>query len=155
MTGWIDADAAPRLMKDVAYRVSDRTGLKVTLVANRWQRTPTSPHIRMIVVGDGFDEADDYIAEHCEPGDVVVSADILLADRIVAKGVALITPKGEELDADNIAERVGQRNFMEEARSAELVSGGPPPYSARDQQNFTNALDRVLTAQRRRFPSSR
>ena len=109
----------------------------------------------MIVVGDGFDEADDYIAEHCEPGDVVVSADILLADRIVAKGVALITPKGEELDADNIAERVGQRNFMEEARSAELVSGGPPPYSARDQQNFTNALDRVLTAQRRRFPSSR
>ena len=114
MTLWIDADAAPRLMKDVAYRVSDRTGLKVTLVANRWQRTPTSPHIRMIVVGDGFDEADDYIAEHCEPGDVVVSADILLADRIVAKGVALITPKGEELMRTTSRAR-GQRNMKRRA----------------------------------------
>jgi uncharacterized protein YaiI (UPF0178 family) len=148
---WIDADAAPRLMKDVVFRVSDRTGLAVTLVANRWQQTPRSPHIKMVVVGDGFDEADDYIVEHCEPGDIVVSADILLADRIVSKGVALITPNGQELDADNIAERVGKRNFMEEARSAELVGGGPPPYSLRNQQQFTNALDRVITTQKRRY----
>ena len=147
---WIDADAAPRLMKEVVFRTSDRLSLSVTLVANRWQRTPTSPHISMVVVGDGFDEADDYIAEHCEPGDVVVSADILLADRIVGKKVALITPRGEELDAENIAERVGKRNFMEEARSADLVGGGPPPFNDRDRQRFANTLDRVITAQKRR-----
>ena len=154
MTLWIDADAAPRLMKDVAYRVSDRTGLKVTLVANRWQRTPTSPHIRMIVVGDGFDEADDYIAEHCEPGDVVVSADILLADRIVAKGVALITPKGEELDADNIAERAGSGGSRKR-RSAELGVGDRRPIQrARSTELYQRPRSRA-TAQRRRFPSSR
>ena len=148
---WIDADAAPRLMKEAVVRTSDRLKLPVTFVANRWQRLPPSPHLTMVVVDDGFDAADDHIAEACAPGDVVVSADILLAERIVGKGVALITPKGDELDADNIAERVGQRNFMEEARSADLVGGGPPPYSDRDKQRFANTLDRVLTAQRRRF----
>ena len=142
---WIDADAAPRLMKEVVYQVSDRLRLDVTLVANRWQRTPLSRYITMIVVGDGFDEADDYIADHCESGDIVVTADILLADRIVSKGVALITPNGNELDADNIAERVGKRNFMEEARSAELVSGGAAPYGDKDRQRFANTLDRLIT----------
>jgi len=146
---WIDGDAAPKLMKDVVYRCSDRLGLPVTVVANSWQQTPRSDLIKMVVVGDAFDAADDYIAEQCAPKEVVITADIPLAARIVAAGAAVITPRGEELDTESIDERLAVRNFMEEMRSADLVGGGPPPYGDRDRQQFANTLDRVVTRLRR------
>ena len=146
---WIDGDAAPKLMKEVVYRCSDRLCLPVTVVANSWQQTPRGDRIKMVVVGDAFDAADDYIAEECTGGDLVVTADIPLAARIVASGGAVITPRGEELDAESIDERLAMRNFMEEMRSADLVSGGPPPYGDRDRQQFANTLDRVVTRLRR------
>jgi uncharacterized protein len=145
---WIDADAAPRPMKEIVFRASDRRKIAVTLVANRWQRTPSSTRINLVVVDDGFDAADDYIAEHCEPGDVVITADIPLAARIVAKKVGAISPRGREFDEDNIAERLSTRNLMEELRGAELVSGGAPPFGDKDRQRFANALDRALQRMR-------
>jgi uncharacterized protein YaiI (UPF0178 family) len=141
---WIDADAAPRLMKDIVFRASERRKIHVTLVANRWQRTPNSALVDLVVVDDGFDAADDHIAEHCEKGDVVITADVPLAARIVAKDVPAISPRGRTFDADNIAERLGTRNLMEELRSADLVSGGAPPFGDKDRQRFANALDRAL-----------
>lgn len=146
---WVDGDAAPKLMKEVIYKTSDRLNLAVTVVANSWQQTPRGDLIKMIVVDDGFDAADDHIAETCAAGDVVITADIPLAARIVAAGAAVITPRGDELDAESIDERLAVRNFMEEMRSADLVGGGPPPYGDRDRQQFANTLDRVITRLRR------
>ena len=144
-TLWIDADAAPRAVKEIVFRTSERLALSVVLVANSAQVTPRSQRIRQVVVGKGLDVADDYIAEHCVEGDIVVTADIPLAAQVVEKGALVLKPRGELLDADNVRQRLAIRDFMDEMRAAGLAGGGPPPFGKQDRARFANALDRLLT----------
>jgi len=144
MTIWVDADACPNAIKDILFRAADRARLPLLLVANQWLRTPSSPWIRAIQVPSGLDVADSEIVRRCEPGDLVVTADIPLAARVVEKGAAVIDPRGERYTADTIGQRLSMRNFMDELRGAGVATGGPPPLGPRERQAFANQLDRWL-----------
>jgi uncharacterized protein YaiI (UPF0178 family) len=154
---WIDADAAPRDVKDIVFRAARRLQLETVLVAN--QRVPIPPgsaYVSAVRVEGGPDVADRYIADVAEPGDVAVTADIPLAAILVAKGVRVIDPRGEEYSAENIGERLTVRDFMDSLRGTGLETGGSKPYGPRDKQMFAGALDRVLSrAITRRPPPSR
>ena len=148
---WLDADAAPRDVKDVCYRASDRLGLETVLVANQRLQLPLgSPLLSAVRVDGGPDVADAYIAEHAVAGDVAVTADIPLAALLVPKGVVVIDPRGEVFTLESIGERLSVRNFMEGLRGAGVETGGSAPYGPRDKQAFANALDRALTRALRR-----
>jgi uncharacterized protein len=148
---WIDADAAPRDVKEIAYRAAKRLELETILVANqRLTVPPGSREVSAVRVEGGPDEADRYIAEHAVPGDVAVTADIPLAAILVEKGVAVIDPRGEEYTPENVGERLAVRDFMDGLRGAGVETGGSRPYGPRDKQNFAGALDRVLTRALRR-----
>ena len=143
---WIDADAAPRDVKEIAFRAARRLELSTVLVANqRLQTPPGNAFVSTIRVEGGPDAADRYIAEHAERGDVAVTADIPLASALVEKGVRVIDPRGDEYTADNIGERLTVRDFMDSLRGAGMETGGARPYGARDKQAFAAALDRVLS----------
>ena len=147
---WLDADAAPRDVKEVCYRASERLSLETILVANMRLQLPVGhAHLRAVRVEGGPDVADRYIAEHAARGDVAVTADIPLAAILVPLGVIVIDPRGEEYTADTIGERLSVRNFMEGLRSSGVETGGHASYSATDKQAFANALDRALTRARR------
>ena len=147
---WLDADAAPRDVKDVCARVSDRLQLETILVANQRLMLPVGyPHLSAVRVEGGPDVADRYIAEHAAAGDVVVTADIPLAAILVPKGVVVIDPRGEEYTAESIGERLSVRDFMESLRGAGVETGGHGAWGAREKQAFANALDRALTRARR------
>jgi uncharacterized protein YaiI (UPF0178 family) len=143
---WIDADAAPRDVKEIVYRAAVRLGLETVLVAN--QRVQVPPGVRFVSavrVAGGPDEADRHIAEHAQAGDAAVTADIPLGSILVEKGVVVIDPRGEEYTPDNVGERLAVRNFMDGLRGAGVETGGSQPYGPRDKQSFASALDRVLT----------
>ena len=143
---WLDADAAPRDVKEVCYRASERLSLQTVLVANQRLTLPIGYRFLSAErVDGGPDVADQFIAEHAAKGDVAVTADIPLAAILVPKGVIVIDPRGEEYTAEIIGERLSVRNFMDSLRSTGVETGGHPPYGARDKQAFANALDRVLT----------
>jgi uncharacterized protein YaiI (UPF0178 family) len=143
---WLDADAAPRDVKEVCFRASERLKLETVLVANqRLQLPPGYPHLSTVRVDGGPDVADRYIAEHAESGDVAVTADIPLAALLVPRGVVVIDPRGTEYTAESIGERLSVRDFMDGLRGAGVETGGHAAYSARDKQSFANALDRALT----------
>ncbi len=141
---WVDADACPNTIKDILFRAAQRTGTALTLVANQSIKVPPSPHIKSIQVEQGFDVADNYIAQQARPGDIVVTADIPLAADIVEKGAHGINPRGALYTPENIRQRLAMRNFMEEMRSAGQISGGPAAMSKTDIQAFANCLDRLL-----------
>ncbi|THF66584.1 YaiI/YqxD family protein [Pseudothauera nasutitermitis] len=141
---WVDADACPAVIKDILFRAAQRTGRPLTLVANQHLRVPGSPHIRMIQVPGGFDEADKYIAQHAAAGDLVITADIPLAAEVVAKGAHALSPRGELYDKENIRQLLDLRNFMDTLRSSGVETGGPAAFSAADRQAFANRLDRLL-----------
>jgi uncharacterized protein len=144
-TIWIDADGAPKAVKEILFRVAQRRTVSVRLVANRPQTFPRSPHISAIQVGNELDAADAYIVERCEPGDLIVTSDIPLAALAVAKGATIIEPRGQILDASNIQERLTMRNFQDELRGAWIDDGsGPPPFDAKARERFANGLDRWL-----------
>ncbi len=146
---WLDADAAPRGVKEVCYRASDRLALETVLVANQRLQLPIGyQHVRAVRVDGGPDVADLYIAEHAERGDVAVTADIPLAALLVPKGVAVIDPRGDEYTEESIGERLSVRNFMDELRSTGVQTGGHAAYGAREKAAFANALDRALTRRR-------
>jgi len=148
---WIDADAAPRDVKEIVYRAATRLELETTLVANqRLQIPPGNRFLSAVRVEGGPDEADRYIAENATPGDVAVTADIPLAAILVEKGVATIDPRGEEYTADSVGERLSVRDFMDALRGAGVETGGARPYGPKDKQNFASSLDRVLTRSLRR-----
>lgn len=143
---WIDADAAPRDVKELVFRAAKRLSLEVVLVANqRLQTPPGNPLVSAVRVEGGPDVADRYIAEHAVQGELVVTQDIPLAALLVPKGVAVLDPRGEEHTDETIGERLSIRDFMEQARTAGIVTGGPAPWDARNKQAFAAALDRVLT----------
>ena len=143
---WIDADAAPRDVKEIVVRAAERLRLETVLVANqRLFVPPGTPLVTAVRVDGGPDVADRYIADHAEPGDVAVTADIPLAAALVGKGVLVIDPRGEQYTAENVGERLSVRDFMDGLRGAGVDTGGAAPYGARDKQAFAAALDRVLT----------
>jgi uncharacterized protein YaiI (UPF0178 family) len=150
MTLWIDADAAPRDVKEICFRASERLALATVLVANqRIQLPPGYPHLSAVRVDGGPDVADGYIADHAIAGDVAVTADIPLAALLVPKGVVVLDPRGDEYTTDSIGERLSVRNFMDGLRGTGVETGGPAAYGAREKQAFANALDRALTRARR------
>lgn len=147
---WLDADAAPKDVKEVCYRVSERLSLDTILVANQRLQLPVGyPHLSAVRVEGGPDVADLYIAEHAESGDVAVTADIPLAALLVPKGVIVIDPRGEEYTPSSIGERLSVRNFMDALRGTGVETGGHGTYGPREKQAFANALDRALTRARR------
>lgn len=145
---WIDADACPAPVKVIVFRASQRIRIPVTLVANHRAQTPPSPLIKVVQVSQGFDAADDYIVEQATASDLVITADIPLAARLVAQGIPALNPRGELYTADNIQERLALRNLKEDLRAAGNITGGPAPYHDRDKQAFANSLDRWLMQHR-------
>lgn len=142
---WLDADAAPRDVKDICIRASDRLKLETILVANqRLVILPGYAYVSTVRVDGGADVADSYIVEHARAGDVAVTADVPLAALLVAKAVVVIDPRGEEYTPESIGERLSVRNFMDGLRSAGVETGGHAAYGPRDKQAFANALDRIL-----------
>jgi hypothetical protein len=150
MRVWIDADAAPRDVKEIVFRAAKRLAIETVLVANQRLQPPAgNPFVRVIRVEGGPDVADRRIAADAAPGDVAITADIPLAAALVAKGVLVIDPRGEEYTPENVGERLSVRDFMDGLRTQGVVTGGPRPYDARARQAFASALDRVLTRARR------
>lgn len=147
---WIDADASPRDVKELVFRAAKRLQIPTILVANQRLNPPAgNPWITAVWVDGGPDIADQHIVDEAVAGDLVVTQDIPLAALLVPKGVAVLDPRGEEHTAETIGERLSVRDFMEQARTAGMVTGGPPPYDARARQKFAGALDRALTRLRR------
>lgn len=146
----VDADACP--VKQEVYRVATRYGLAVTLVANSWMRVPNESWISLEVVEDGFDAADDWIVEHVQPHDIVVTADIPLASRCLKKGARAMGTTGKPFTEDNIGEAVATRDLLSELRSGGEIMGGPPPLTKRDRSRFLQQLDDVIQSIRRKHP---
>lgn len=145
---WVDADACPGVMRDILFRAAERAQVHVTLVANQWLRTPPSRFVRALQVESGLDVADSAIVARVAPGDLVITQDIPLAALVLGKGAVALNPRGELYTADNMAERLSMRNFMDELRGAGVQTGGPAPLHARDRQAFANQLDRWLARRR-------
>lgn len=147
---WIDADAAPRDVKEIVFRAALRLKLEAVMVAN--QRLPTplnNPHVSTVIVAGGPDVADQYITDHALEGDIAVTADIPLAARLVEKRIVVLDPRGELYTADNVRERLSIRDFMESLRGSGVETGGAKPYGAREKQAFAGALDRALAKRSR------
>ena len=143
---WIDADATPREVKEIVFRAAKRLGIETVLVANsRLQTPPGNPLISAVRVDGGADMADQHIVAESVAGDLVVTQDIPLAALLVPKQVVVLDPRGQEHTEETIGERLSIRDFMEDARMAGIVTGGPAPFDARAKQAFAGALDRALT----------
>jgi uncharacterized protein YaiI (UPF0178 family) len=147
----VDADACP--VKDEIYKVAFRHNTPVTLFAATWLRHPDHPLISMAVAGDAFDAADDLIADRAGPGDLVITADIPLADRAIAQGASVLSPRGEAMTAQNIGSKLATRDLMQDLRGGldGMAMGGPRPFSKSDRSQFLNALENAL----RKLPKSR
>ena len=144
---FVDADACP--CKSEVYRVASRYHLDVTLVANSWMRVPNERRIALEVVADGFNAADDWIVEHVQPHDIVVTADIPLASRCLKQGARVIGPTGKPFTEDNIGHAIATRDLLSELRGAGEMTGGPPPLKKRDRSRFLQQLDEVIQSVRR------
>jgi len=141
---WVDGDACPKPIKEILFRVAERTGLMMTLVANQVLPVPRLKNIRALRVASGFDVADNEIVQRLEVGDLVITADIPLASLVIAKGGFALNPRGDLYTADTIRERLSMRDFMDSLRASGVETGGPSAFSQRDRQTFANALDRFL-----------
>ena len=151
----IDADACP--VKDEIYRVADRYQAQVRVVSNSPFRIPDNPRVKRVLVDDGFDAADDWIAEHANARSLVVTGDILLAERCLKAGARVLKHNGQEFDAASIGGAIATRAIMEDLRAGMAGSkdnplgsagGGPPPFSKADRSRFLQSLDRVLVKMR-------
>jgi hypothetical protein len=148
---WLDADAAPRDVKDICLRAAERLSLETILVANQRVLVPPGHrYVTAVRVEGGPDVADRYIVEHASAGDVAVTADIPLAALLVPMQVVVLDPRGEEYTAESIGERLSVRNFMDGLRGAGVETGGHGAWGQREKQAFANALDRALTRALRR-----
>lgn len=146
---WVDADACPRVIKDILFRAAERTETKLTLVANQYLPTPPSPLITAIQVPAGFDVADNTIVQKLEKGDLVITADIPLASEVIDKGGLALNPRGEMYTKENIRQRLSMRDFMDTLRSSGIDTGGPPALNQQDRQLFANKLDQFLAKHKR------
>lgn len=141
---WVDADSCPAI-KDILFRAANRTETLTTLVANQPLPIPPSRYIKMLRVQSGYDVADNEIVKQLHIGDLVITADIPLANDVLEKGGHAINPRGELYSFENIKERLNVRDFMETLRHSGIQTGGPLPQNARDVQNFANQLNAFLT----------
>ena len=141
---WVDADACPGPIKQTLFRAAQRTGIELTLLANHGMQVPAAPNINFLQVEKGFDVADDAIVQRAEPGDLVITADIPLAAEVVEKGALALNPRGELYTRDNIRSRLNIRDFMSTLRDSGVQTGGAPPLSQADRQQFANQLDTLL-----------
>ncbi len=147
---YVDADACPTVIKDILYRVSQRTGIEVILVANQALAIPRIPTVRAVQVSAGFDVADKRIVELVAKDDLVITADIPLAAEVIEKGGKALNPRGELYTAANIKARLNMRDFMDSMRNSGVqVGGGPPPLTQRDRMMFANALDTYIAQNHR------
>jgi len=146
---FVDADSCP--VKSEVYRVADRYRLDVTLVANTRMRVPVDGRVSLEVVGNGSDAADDWIVDHVQPHDIVITADILLASRCVDEGARVIGPTGRLFTENNIGEAVAMRNLFSDLRDAGEITGGSPPLRKRDRSRFLQQLDEMIQAIRRKM----
>ena len=142
---WVDADACPVVIKDILFRAAERTGVTMTLVANRSIRIPPANNIKMLQVASGFDVADNEIVKRINEGDLVITGDIPLAAEVIEKGAKALNPRGELYSSDSIRSRLNMRDFMDTMRSSGIHTGGQPSLSQRDRQAFANHLDTLLT----------
>ena len=148
ITVFIDGDACP--VKDEVYRVAARYRLKTYIVANAFLMVPASPLIERVVVDAGPDVADDWIAEQTQAGDVVITNDIPLAGRVLRAGGYALAPNGRTFTEDSIGAALSTRALMEHLRSTGEVTGGPKPFDRNDRSKFLQALDTVITRERRK-----
>lgn len=144
---WVDADACPKVIKEILFRAAERRHIALTLVANKMLHTPPSKFIRALQVPAGFDVADDKIVELVSMGDLVITADIALAAAAITRGAQALNPRGEFYTKENIEERLTMRNFMESLRGSGVETGGPAAFSQSDRQAFANQLDKFLAKQ--------
>lgn len=149
---FVDADACP--VKQEVYRVANRYRLDVTLVANAWMRIPNKPGLTLEVVADRFDAADNWIVEHVQQHDIVITADIPLASRCLKKGAQVMGPTGKPFTDDNIGGAVAIRDLLSDLRSAGEITGGPAPLKKRDRSRFLQQLDNVIQSIRRAHSSN-
>ncbi len=145
MKVWVDADACPKVIKEILFKAAQRTHIHTTLVANHAMSIPPSEYIQFIHVPSGFDVADDEIVKHIESGDLLISSDIPLADEAIDKGAVVLSPRGELLTKENIGARLNMRDFLDTLRSSGIDTGGQAAMSASDRQHFANQLDKILT----------
>ena len=143
---WVDADACPKVIKEILFRAAERVGMPMILVANQPLDVPRSRYIRSVQVAAGFDVADNHIVQQAQAGDLVITADIPLAAEVVAKGCLALNPRGDLYTEENIRQRLSMRDFMETLRSSGVDTGGPPAFSQADRRDFANQLDRLLTS---------
>ena len=142
---WVDADACPNVIKEILFRVSKRAKLTIIFVANQYIKTPASPYLKSLQVPGGFDVADDEIVRQVEDGDLVITADIPLADEVIEKGGHALSPRGELFTKDNIKPRLQVRDMMEAVRNSGIeMTGGQAAFGQKDKQTFANALDRFV-----------
>ena len=141
---WVDADACPKVIKEILYRAAERVKIPLILVANQPLSIPRSVFIKSIRVESGFDVADNYIVQNVKPGDLVITGDIPLAAEILEVGAEALNPRGEAYSRETIKQKLTMRDFMDEMRGTGIMSGGPPPLNQTDRREFANALDRFL-----------
>ena len=142
---WIDADACPKIIKEVIFKASFRLQVPVCLVANSYMAVPQGPLITSIQVEKGTDIADFYIVEHVTNNDLVITADIPLAALVVEKGATAISPRGELYTQENVRERLSIRDFLKDLRYSGVDTGGPSPIGPKDKERFTNSFNRTIT----------
>ncbi|MCD4707212.1 MAG: YaiI/YqxD family protein [Candidatus Sabulitectum sp.] len=145
---FVDADACP--VKQEVFRVAQRYGLKVILVSNSWMRIPESSRLELIVVEKGADVADDWIVEHTDSDDIVVSGDIPLASRCLKKGALVLGNTGHPFTENNIGNALSVRNLLSDLREQGMITGGPKPFAKKDRSRFLQALDEMIVKIRRR-----
>jgi uncharacterized protein YaiI (UPF0178 family) len=142
---WIDADACPKAVKEIVFKTSFRLNIALMLVANSYLTIPHSDLIRLIIVGKGLDVADQYIIDNVGPHELVITADIPLAAKIVEKMAIAINPRGEIYTEENIGEILSMRDFMKELRDGGSITGGPSTFGPKDVQQFANSLNKLLS----------
>ncbi len=142
---WVDADACPNVVKEIVYKAVNRLKVSAYFVANSYLKIPTSDYVHFIRVEKKFDEADAYIVDKLEEHDLVITADIPLADHAVKKRCIAINPRGEQYTADNISEKLSMRNYMQVLREGRIIQGGAGGFSDKDKQKFAASFDKYIT----------
>lgn len=144
-TIWIDADACPKAVKEIVFKTSRRLNISIILVANSYQILPRSDLIQLIVVDKGFDAADQHIIDQVEIHDIVITADIPLAAKVLKKKAIAINPRGEIYTEDNIGSILSLRDLMKELRDGGSITGGPAMFGPKDIKRFADSLNKLIS----------
>lgn len=142
---WIDADACPKAVKEIVFKTSRRLNINIVLVANSYQNIPHSDLIQLIVVSNGFDAADQHIIDQVEIHDIVITADIPLAAKVLKKKAIALNPRGEIYTENNISSISSLRDFMKEFRDAGTITGGPAAFGPKDIKRFADSLNKLIS----------